>query len=362
MDFLKVVLGCLVGASPLLAHGDNSVKKTEVPLTSWAIDSTNQQQLDTVAKRFEIVSRKGSVYEVYVPANQIAAFRMMAPQAKELSSDIHHDLESTIARESNFVGGYRTFDQVRETLEAVVAAHPDLAQVETIGVTAGGRPQLALKLSDNVHVDEDEPELMITAATHGDELITTEVLLRLVEELMGQQGQDTRATQMVDNHEIYIVPVVNSDGFVAHSRYAEGVDPNRDYPWPEDPAKSSVSCIANMISFVQKHRFAGTVDLHAYGRLVMYPWAFTRTAPDAADGLIFDRLGQAMAELNQYTYGQISRVIYIAQGSSADYYYWKTGSLSYGIEIADSKVPPVVEIPEIVTESREMMYRFIEHF
>ena len=69
-----------------------------------------------------------------------------------------------------------------------------------------------------------------------------------------------------------------------------------------------------------------------------------------------------MAETNGYAVGQISRIIYIAQGSSADYYHWETGSLSYGIELATSKAPETSAIPQVVDEAREMTWRFVEHF
>jgi hypothetical protein len=135
-----------------------------------------------------------------------------------------------------------------------------------------------------------------------------------------------------------------------------------NYPWPNDPEKESVKSIANLIAFFSGRNFVGSMDFHAYGKLVMYPWAFTRDAPDRNDELVFDNLGQTMAAQNSYTYGQISRVIYVAQGSSADYYYWKSKSLSYGIEIANSKAPNSAEIPRVLEEVREMTLKFIEHF
>jgi hypothetical protein len=333
-----------------------------VKLTSWSLVSDNPQQMDAIAKKFEIVARKGNHFEIYVREAAVAEFKKLAPTAMQMSSDTDADLQMSLRSNPEFLAGYRDFDEVNRTMVALAEQHPDFIKLETIGSSTRGRIQYSLKISDNVAVDEDEPELMLTAATHGDEIITTEVLLRFVEELVAGYGHDQRLTTLVDNHELYFVPVVNPDGFSTRSRYADGVDPNRDYPWPEDPEKVSVKCIANVIDFFKARKFAGSIDFHAYGKLVMYPWAYTRDAPDQNDELVFDNLGRDMAAENAYTYGQISRVIYVAQGSSADYYYWKFKTMSYGIEIADSKAPNSSEIPDVLTQVREMTLKFMEHF
>jgi hypothetical protein len=57
-----------------------------------------------------------------------------------------------------------------------------------------------------VTVDEDEPELMITAATHGDEIITPEVVLDLINKMVdGYNGGNQRFLDMVNNREIYFI-------------------------------------------------------------------------------------------------------------------------------------------------------------
>jgi len=55
-------------------------------------------------------------------------------------------------------------------------------------------------------------------------------------------------------------------------------------------------------------------------------------------------------------------VIYVAQGSSADFWYWQRGIISYGIEMARSKVPNAQNIPDVIDDNREQTWRFIESF
>jgi predicted deacylase len=207
-----------------------------------------------------------------------------------------------------------------------------------------------------------KPEIMITAATHGDELITVEVLITLMNELLSQYGKNDRITKMLDSRTIYFIPVVTPDSFEARSRYVEGEDPNRCYPWPENPKNQPLSVIEALMKFTNAHNFVGSLDMHAYGQLVMYPWGYTATAPASSDVVVMSDLVNDMAKDNQYTAGQISTTIYVAKGNSADYYYWTKKTRAIAVEIGKDKVPSYLKIPSIVNESREMIFKFIESF
>ena len=103
-----------------------------------------------------------------------------------------------------------------------------------------------------------------------------------------------------------------------------------------------------------------SIDFHAYGELIMYPWAYTHSPISPQDHARFDALTSHMAEANRYTYGPIADVIYLAPGSSADYYYWKKGSLSLGIEMGQDKVPSPSEFPAYFESQEESTWRFLE--
>ena len=66
--------------------------------------------------------------------------------------------------------------------------------------------------------------------------------------------------------------------------------------------------------------------------MVVYP----KPIEDSGDEARFDEIAAAMADENGYSYGQISRVIYTAEGSSSDYFYWRHKSLSIAIELGQS--------------------------
>ncbi len=53
------------------------------------------------------------------------------------------------------------------------------------------------------------------------------------------------------------------------------------------------------------------------------------------NALRIDMVAAKMASTNGYAYGAIASTIYIAKGSSADYHYWKTKSLSLAVEMGN---------------------------
>lgn len=350
---------CLLAPLVLFIFASHA-RAENVVLSSWLVE-TNDEVMRQLTKRFEVVHRSGTKWEINVPADQTADLQRLVPGSELIDADISATIRTRELLNPAFAG-YRTFSQVEALLQGLALTHPEIAKLEQYGTSEAGRPLYALKLSDNVAMDEDEPRLLLTSATHGDEIITTEVLLTLIEELVAGYGVDARLTAMVDNHEIYFVPMLNTDGFVARSRYVGSVDPNRAYPWPENPNRQPTACIKAIMNFFEAKQFVGSIDFHAYSRLIMYPWAYTRDPIDSADVQAMQNLGESMADVNHYEVGPISRIIYVAPGSSADYYYWKTGSLSYGIELTTSKAPRTSTIPSVVTEAREMTWRFVEHF
>jgi hypothetical protein len=98
---------------------------------------------------------------------------------------------------------------------------------------------LCRQISDNVKVDEDEPNVLIVAAHHCREIVTPEVALGAVRLLLQPDHRDD-----VDNFQTWVIPVLNVDGYTyvfdqeplwrKNRRVLPsgdiGVDLNRNYP------------------------------------------------------------------------------------------------------------------------------------
>ena len=303
---MKLFLALIFFSFSAVAHNS--------PLRTYHLIHPDSKTMDAVANEFEVIRKLSNGFEIYVPESKLSRFKQLAPKAQYIP----------ISQEKNLdFNGYRSFTQVEDELKKLALQYPNLAKLEIYGTTNDGHHLYVLKVSDNVQRDEDEPELMITSATHGDEIITVEVEMELINLLLKNYDKDPRLTKMINEKEIFFIPVVNPQGFSNRARYASNVDPNRDYPYPGDENKKSVDCIEAIRKWFHSHNIKGSIDLHAYGKLIMFPWAYTKDSPPSEDESNFQYLTNSMAEINKYQAGQISKIIYVAKGSSADYYYWK---------------------------------------
>ncbi len=200
---------------------------------------------------------------------------------------------------------YRDLDGVNARLREIAAAHPEIAQVVDLTAAYGapltfeGRHLYALRISDNVAVDEDEPAMLVVGTHHARELVVPVIALHAAERLTSGYGNDERVTAAVDGHEIWIAPVWNPDGynhvFTLNGMWRKnrrivapgiGVDQNRNYAqgWNtscagstnpvsetyKGPAASSEPETRTMMLWSETERFAKVIDYHSYGREVLY--------------------------------------------------------------------------------------------
>ncbi len=330
-------------------------------LSQYHFCSSDRKQLNAVAEKFEMISREGECFDVLVPIEQASNFQHIVPNAELVALDVNAELK-------NFEGawtreGYRNFAGVNNSLGQLVKKYPALAHLEQYGATENGLPLFLLKISTAVNGNRLKPKVIVDAGTHGDELIGVETLLRFVEEMLAKYGTEERFTKLIDGLDITVVPVVNPEGYSRTERYSLGTDPNRDYPWPGDPEHKSVPCISALRDLFVKQSFVGSLTLHASGSLVMFPWGYT-TEPisDVAKRTEMDNLTTGMSQANGYVHGPIATTIYVARGSSSDYYFWKFNTVAVAIELGHSKIPFFSDIPKVVSEVHESLLVFFEHF
>ncbi|MBM4317967.1 MAG: zinc carboxypeptidase [Deltaproteobacteria bacterium] len=325
-------------------------------LSSYWVSPSRDQVMREIARKFEVTRKLNGGYEVIVPLNQTQDLFSLIPEAQLIEFDISSSIRNKTRQE---LQGYHDFNTVQSHLQTLLNSYPNLTSLEEYGKSLEKRPLLALKVSAS-RTQNRKPAILLTSSTHGDELITVEVLFGLLETLLSGSKTDSRLSKILENFEIYFIPVVNPDGYVRRERYANGVDPNRDYPWPQDPTHKSNPCISAIMKFYESHQIRASIDFHAFGEMIMYPWAYTYNSLPSFEEGIFDGVTGKMASFNGYTYGQISKVIYVAQGSSADYYHWKHQAWSLGIEVGQQKVPSSSDIPKILKENLDSTWTFIE--
>ncbi|NIN00829.1 MAG: hypothetical protein GTO24_22930, partial [candidate division Zixibacteria bacterium] len=112
------------------------------------------------------------------------------------------------------MGGYHTYSEVMVALDSMHALYPSITTAKMdIGHSLEDSVIWAFKISDNPEVDENEPEVFYNSLIHAREPAGMEVLLYFMWHLLDNYGTDSLATYLVDNRELWFVPVVNPEGY-----------------------------------------------------------------------------------------------------------------------------------------------------
>jgi hypothetical protein len=298
--------------------------------------------------------------------------------------------------------GYHTYDEMVADVAAVVAAHPTIVKRLSIGKSYQGRTIWAVKISDNVATDENEPEVLFDGLTHADEHMGLEMTLRIMHWLADGYGNDARITNIVQGREIWIVLAVNPDGAeydIAGARFhywrknrqpnqgttAIGTDLNRNfgYRWGgggrtssnplaityRGPSAFSAPETRNIRDFLasrvvnSRQQIKAAITFHEAGRLVMWPYGYTYTDVPA-DMTVDDHnalaiIGKHMAATNGYKPEQASD-LYITSGTTRDYEYGVYRIFAYTFEMSVRDYPDDALIPSETGRNKEAVLYLME--
>lgn len=150
--------------------------------------------------------------------------------------------------------GFTTYKQMMAYLKAEADANPNRVSLRTVGKTQRGR-DIPLVVVSNGQKDDTKLRVLYTGCVHGNEHAGTEGLLWFIHQL----SADASLTELLDNIDFYILPMVNADGSEAESRATNsGIDPNRDQTRLSTPEVECMHRVATEISpqvFVDFHEF-----------------------------------------------------------------------------------------------------------
>jgi len=260
---------------------------------------------------------------------------------------------------SGSMGGFYTYAELLADLDSMTLLYPSLitskAPIDT-GLTWDGNPIYYLKISDNPAIDEAEAETYYSAVHHAREPLSMQQLVYYMWYLLENYQTDSLVKFLVDNREMYFVPMVNPDGYL-YNEFTDpqggglwrknrrdnldgtfGVDLNRNYDmfWGIDDVGSSPNGMSEtyrgiapfsepetqmLSNFINSHQFVTAMDFHTYGNHILYPWGYMADlyTPDSA---VFVALADNYTKYNDYTYGTCNQTLnYVANGGSTDWLY-----------------------------------------
>ncbi len=264
---------------------------------------------------------------------------------------------------------YPTYPQYDSLMHAFADSFPALCRLDTFGTSYRGRQLLAVKISDNVDTEEDEPAFFYTSTMHGDETGGYVMLLHLIDSLLRGYARGGLVRRLVDSLEIWINPLSNPDGtyydgdssLAGAIRYnAQGIDLNRNFPdlveGPHPDGNDYAVENVAMMQFLQKHHFVMSANFHAGAEVVNYPWdSWSSSERKHADNDWFYTISRRYAD-TVHAYAPAGYMTYLDDGvtNGGDWYEISGGRQDYvtgflhgrevTIELDNTKITPAEEL------------------
>lgn len=329
--------------------------KIQVPL--------GEGPLPTALYGFDITRVKaGGWAELVTTEEGLAELNEASIVYRVLVEDLESYFASRMADTTHF-GAYYTYSEANAILDSLHQAYPDIISERTAlpndesDTTLKGNKLWAVKVSDNVTSDEDEPEVLYTGVHHAREPISCNICVEWARWLCEGYGNDPLATYFVNSREMWIVPVVNPDGYLYNednnpqgggmhrknlrpgSQQNPGVDINRNYTymWAYDNEGSSPDLWSDsyrgtsagseaetqaVMNLCKAHEFVTALNFHSFSNLFLYPWGYQHSrCPDSS---AFYNWGEISSRLSKYAV--ISGYeLYVTNGDSDDWMYGETG-------------------------------------
>ena len=344
-----------------------------------------EQVLELTKNKIDIDSVKKETILVWINENEFNWIKSKGWVVKWIPNEakIYRDkLKEETQDSKNPMKDYHTYDEMVAELENHTTSYPNLCRLESIGKSVQGRDLWFMKITDNPDVEEAEPEFKYISTMHGDEVVGMEMCLYLIDYLLSEYETNSRIKSLVDETEIWIMPLMNPDGFEAGSRSnANGIDLNRNFPdrvigLPEEKIQPETQAI---MDFGEAHSSVMSANFHTGALLVNYPYDSTFYphedyhpdwyTPDndvfVNHSLEYSIHNQPMYENTNPYIGTVNGIVngitwYIAEGGMQDYNYVWLGCNEVTIELSYSDMVPVEQLSKYWDNNRESMLSYME--
>ena len=325
------------------------------------------------------VGGKPGIYiDLTVTENQALELLSMGLQIEILIPDltVYYKERNRPATSRDFplgsMQGNYTWEELNNRFDELLGLYPNIISERLIiGQSIEGRDIWAFKISDNPNTDEDEPEVLYTSLIHAREPLSMMSLFYFTQKLAEGYNTDDELTYLVNNREMWFVPVINPDGYVYNESIepfgggmhrknrrdtncgngtGRGIDLNRNfgYGWGADNTGSSPDpCSAvyrgesafseletqAVRDFILDHDFKNVLHYHSYSNLYIHAFG-DGSYPEEPDLTTHREIGLEMAKYNGYYVGTgLDGIGYTVNGDAVDWSYGDQDLVAYVPEV-----------------------------
>lgn len=317
-----------------------------------------------------------------------------ADQLRNRGYRLELDARKTGQNSLSWSTDYYTYDRMVADLTKLTADYPSITRLSDLGPTwkaVNGGTNRRLWAIEITRGANPKPQVLFDAEQHAREIVTPEIAMRLAKYLLDNYGRDAEATYLVDNRDIWIVPMVNPDGHALVEGGSSlkrkndntnlgncgepywGVDLNRNFPYSwgsagadsnpcgetfYGPSSGSEPETQAIMRLINANSFKFLMDYHSFGNLVLWPWGYQ--SGNAGLDLRLAPTGAKLAQLTgrsgstPYTPEQGSQ-LYLTSGNLLDWAYANKNVLAFTTEIGSSNDwfdPPYGRVDTLWAENR----------
>lgn len=288
------------------------------------------------------------------------------------------------------MGGFYTYDQVVQELDSMRLQYPNLITAkQNLGTSHNSKVIWAVKISDNPDINESatEPVIYFDGLHHAREPQGMASLMYYMYWLLENYGTNPEVTYLVNNREIYFVPVVNPDGYYYNqttnpngggswrknrrfNNPSYGVDLNRNYPYkwgynnsgssptpssetyrgPSAGSEPETQAVIGLISNIHPKI---SFSMHSEAERTLNPYGYTDSS---ASYDIYSEFAGDFTAHNDYLYGTVYQMLaYYSNGTTRDYLE-SIGTYCWVIEVGGGSFwPSISQIIPVASENKVML-------
>lgn len=290
--------------------------------------------------------------------------------------------EKNMVKGSGLLPGYMTYAQMKAKLQSLAAQNPDIAVVSDIGdtweKTQGKSPNndiWCITITSKKNTKSNKAGSLFIGGMHARELAPPEIMVKLADTLISGYGKDPAITDLVDNREINIVPMVNVDGRIQVEKgnawqrkntHGQGVDLNRNFDshwnyqglnvpssWHGDDSNqgsetysgsgpASEPEVQAVQNFYNGRNLKLVLDMHSYGEMFFWPVGYSDA--DIPEAPFFRNMYNNTFKKINYQGGTSMALLYPTTATTDDYAYVKHHIMGLGMEIGESFRPSYSEV------------------